>query len=43
MAESFGAVTDRWCIVLIVVERDRSLVMVVEPTRTISRVRSAVR
>ena len=35
MAESFGAVTDRWCIVLIVVERDGSLVLVVEPTRTI--------
>ena len=34
MANSFGAVTDRWCIVLIVVERDGSLVLVVEPTRT---------
>lgn len=33
MAESFGAGTDRWCIVLIVVERDGSLVLVVEPTR----------
>src|ERR1700694_1033049 len=35
MAESFGAVTDRRYIVLIVVERDGSLVLVVEPTRTI--------
>lgn len=34
MAESSGAVTDRWCIILIVVERDGSLVLVVEPTRT---------
>src|SRR5437588_3466612 len=33
MAESFGAVADRWCIVLIVVERDGSLVLVAEPTR----------
>ena len=33
MAESFGAARDRWCIVLIVVECDGSLVLVVEPTR----------
>jgi transposase len=33
MAESLGAVSDRWCVVLIVVERDGSLVLVAEPTR----------
>ncbi len=33
MAESLGAVSDRWCIVLIVVERDGSLVLLAEPTR----------
>jgi hypothetical protein len=33
MAESLGAVSDSWCIVLIVVERDGSLVLVAEPTR----------
>jgi transposase len=33
MAVSVGAESDRWCIVLIVVERDGSLVLVVEPTR----------
>jgi hypothetical protein len=33
MAESLGAEADRWCIVLVVVERDGSLVLVVEPTR----------
>src|SRR5437016_4169849 len=35
MAESRGAEADRWYIVLIVVERDGSLVLVVGPTRTI--------
>jgi hypothetical protein len=34
MAESLGAVLERWCIVLIVVEHDGSRVLVVEPTRT---------
>jgi len=33
MAESLGAVSERWCVVLIVVERDGSMVLVVEPTR----------
>jgi transposase len=33
MAESVGAGTDRWCVVLIVVERNGSLVLVIEPTR----------
>src|ERR1051325_4365271 len=33
MAASLGAEADRWCIVLVVVERDCSLVLVVEPTR----------
>src|ERR1700738_2243620 len=33
MATSLGAESERWCIVLIVVERDGSLVLVVEPTR----------
>src|SRR5215472_10222607 len=33
MAESFGGESDEWCVVLIVVERDGSLVLVVEPTR----------
>jgi len=30
---SVGAESERWCIVLIVVERDGSMVLVVEPTR----------
>jgi hypothetical protein len=33
MATSLGAESERWCIVLVVVERDGSLVLVVEPTR----------
>jgi zinc-finger of transposase IS204/IS1001/IS1096/IS1165 len=33
MATSPGAESDRWCIVMVVVERDGSLVLVVEPTR----------
>ncbi len=33
MAASPGAESERWCIVLVVVERDGSLVLVVEPTR----------
>jgi transposase len=33
MAESLGAESERWSIVLVVVERDGSLVLVVEPTR----------
>src|ERR1700716_3432654 len=33
MATSLGAEFERWCIVLVVVERDGSLVLVVEPTR----------
>jgi transposase len=33
MAASVGAESERWCIVLVVVERDGSLVLVVEPTR----------
>src|SRR5438067_1633491 len=33
MAASVGAESDRWCIVLIVVETDGNLVLVVEPTR----------
>src|SRR6266851_9525565 len=33
MAESNGAESERWYIVLVVVERDGSLVLVVEPTR----------
>jgi transposase len=33
MAESLGAVSERWGVVLIVVERDGTLVLVVEPTR----------
>jgi transposase len=33
MAASIGAEPERWCIVLVVVERDGSLVLVVEPTR----------
>jgi hypothetical protein len=32
MAESFGAASDQWEIVLVVVQRDGSLVLVVEPT-----------
>src|SRR5438477_9545339 len=34
MAPSAGAESERWCIVLIVVERDGSLVLVVEPSRS---------
>src|SRR3982074_3447396 len=33
MTASLGAESERWCIVLVVVERDGSLVLVVEPTR----------
>src|SRR6266849_835138 len=33
MVVSLGAESERWCIVLVVVERDGSLVLVVEPTR----------
>jgi transposase len=33
MAASLGAASEPWCIVLVVVERDGSLVLVVEPTR----------
>jgi hypothetical protein len=33
MAESLGEDRERWCIVLVVVQRDGSLVLVVEPTR----------
>lgn len=33
MAQLDGAESERWCIVLIVVERDGSLVLVIEPTR----------
>src|SRR5262249_35137146 len=33
MAESFAAASDHWEIVLVVMERDGSLVLVVEPTR----------
>src|SRR5437763_2067405 len=33
MGASLGAESERWCIVLVVVERDGSLVLVVEPTR----------
>src|SRR6266853_3171865 len=33
MAAAVGAESERWCIVLVVVERDGSLVLVVEPTR----------
>ncbi len=42
MAASPGAESERWCIVLVVVERDGSLVLVVEPTRVAVPV-SAVR
>ena len=34
MAEQLGAEPDRWQIVLVVVERDGSVVLDVEPTRT---------
>jgi transposase len=34
MAAALGAETERWCIVLVVVERDGSLVLHAEPTRT---------
>ena len=33
MTASLGAESERWCIVLVVVERDSSVVLVVEPTR----------
>jgi transposase len=33
MAEAAGGDSERWCIVLVVVERDGSLVLVVEPIR----------
>jgi hypothetical protein len=33
MAAAVGAESERWCIVLIVVERDGSVVLVAEPTR----------
>ena len=33
MTTSLGAESERWCIVLVVVERDGSLLLVVEPTR----------
>ena len=33
MAASLGAESERWCIVLVVVEGDGSLVLVAEPTR----------
>jgi transposase len=33
MAATVGAESERWCIVLVVVERDGSLILVVEPTR----------
>ena len=33
MVGSLAAEADRWCIVLVVVERDGSLLLVVEPTR----------
>ena len=33
MAASVGAESERWCIVLVIVERDGGLVLVVEPTR----------
>ncbi len=33
MVAAVGSESERWCIVLIVVERDGSLVLVVEPTR----------
>ncbi len=42
MTASRGAESERWCIVLVVVERDGSLVLVVEPTRWPCRVRNAV-
>jgi hypothetical protein len=35
MAASIGAESERWCFVLIVVEPDGSLVLVVEPTRSL--------
>ena len=41
MAESFGAVADRWCIVLIVLERDGSLVSSSNRHASLSRVQSA--
>src|SRR5260370_18328984 len=33
MAAGVGAESERWCIVLVVVERDGNLVLIVEPTR----------
>src|SRR4051794_29366086 len=35
MAAALGAESERWCIVLVVVEHDGSLVLVVEPTRSV--------
>ena len=34
MAEIMGAVGERWSIVLVVVERDGSLILVLNPTRS---------
>jgi hypothetical protein len=42
VAEIMGAVGERWSIVLVVVERDGSLFLVAEPTRSPLSVRSAV-
>jgi hypothetical protein len=42
MAAWVGEESDRWCIVLIVVETDGNLVLVVEPTRVGVRVHTAV-
>jgi hypothetical protein len=33
MVASIGAESERWCMILIMVEPDGSLVLVVEPTR----------
>src|SRR6266436_2083302 len=33
MTAALGADSDRWCILLVVVERDGNLVLIVEPTR----------
>jgi transposase len=37
MAAALGAESERWCIVLVVVEGDGSLALVVEPTRSVVR------
>ena len=42
MAEFLGAAAERWEIVLIVVERDGSLVLVAEPTRSAVHVLAVV-